>query len=332
MVESIEDYPALRMEDEGFLMSVKMDFVEIREELFGASEGKAFPEIVEGLVGRNACCTDKGSSLPLYLPLLSDDGEIVGSRSVPVWSGAHVGFALYPGLEKGCVERYIYGNPWIPGRLGKAFLECDPAFRLALLVHYMLENVLIGELSAEAFLLGAYEELPFSDERYEKTGLPSTKLVSVRSTSSTATTRMVMPDGSLCVSHGSGRTCGWAVRVRGSRPKERVMRDCWQEMREIESKAGEKRFEVGGVEYRQQKLGESGRTRTRSGSPSVDCMVAWVDALYTSGMIPRRGSRIDWVEVKRMFEGSCPEYTNYWTADTMRRTYKRRMGHGASNA
>ena len=141
MKESLRDYPSLQMEDDGFLLSLKMDFVDSRKELFGAEENSSFKEMVERLIEGNRAVLDKGSQLPLYVPVFSDDGEMVGSRAVPVWSGVHIDFPLYPGLSKDSVEMFLYWNPRRIGYLGPEFLECDPAFKLALLVHFAIDNI-----------------------------------------------------------------------------------------------------------------------------------------------------------------------------------------------
>ena len=204
-------------------------------------------------------------------------------------------------------------------------MACDPAFRLALLVHYALDNVIIHEFAVESFLLGSYEEMPFEDNHYVETGLPSTSLTSVRSSTGLSFKRLKTQDGGLCIAIGEAKTDGWTVRVRGTKPKEMVLRDCWQEMRLRNAGAGSSLFAIDGKEYATAKLGEDGRVRERSGSADVDYMVAWVDSLKSTGMgLPKRGSRIDWKSIHRDFESANLSYANCWTADTMRRTYNRR--------
>lgn len=324
MRETMDDYPALRMEDDGFLLSMRIDFADRRDELFGAIGGLSFADIVEGLAVGNTAVTDVGSQLPLYIPVFSDDGVIVGSKAVPVWSGAHVGFPLYPGLANDSIESFLYGNPRRIGQLSPEFMRCDPAFRLALLVHFSLENVIIRELAAEAFLLGVYDELPFPDEHYRVTGLPSTELTRVQSSTGLRLKRSMPALGQLCIAHGEGRTDGWIVRVRGAQPKERVLRDCWQEMRSRNESAHRPLFTIGGKEYATPRTGPDGRSRKRSGSPAVDYMVAWIDALAAREGLPMRGTRTDWVDINRRFEVESPRYAGFWSADTMRRTYVRR--------
>lgn len=324
MQETLNDYPSLQMEDDGFLLSLKIDFATSREELFGVKEGDTFLEIIKRLVEGNSTVVDKGSQLPLYVPVYSDDGEMVGSQSVPVWSGTHIDFPLYPGLAKDSVEMFLYGNPRKVGRLGPDFMECDPAFRLALLVHFAINNVLIHELAIEAFLLGAYGEIPFEDKHFEETGLPETQLATVASSTGLHAKRMRMPDGGLCISYGIAKTDGWVVRVRGTKPKERVLRDCWQEMRIRNASAEKPLFTINGEEYAASPSGPDGRTRERSGSAVVDYMVAWIDALKAKRGLPMRGSRTNWMEIHRRFENENPDYIDFWTADTMRRTYNRR--------
>ena len=324
MRETIEDYPALRMEDDGFLLSLKMDFADIREELFGTFDNLSFGECIEKLVRGNEGCRDKGSSLPVYIPVYSDDGGMVGSKAVPVWSGVHIDFPLYPGLAKDSVESFLYGSPRRIFQLGDDFLACDPAFKLALLVHFTLDNIIIHELAVESFLLGLYEEMPFADEHYLQTGLPSTSLASVRSSTGLSCKRSKTPDGGLCIAIGDAKTDGWSIRVRGTKPKEIVLRDCWQEIRRKNANANTPLFAIGGEEYATAKIGEDGRVRERSGSPDVDYMIAWVDSMAAKDGFPMRGSRVDWVGIHRSFERSNPDFTNFWTADTMRRTYNRR--------
>ena len=324
MKESLRDYPSLQMEDDGFLLSLKMDFVDSRKELFGAEENSSFKEMVERLIEGNRAVLDKGSQLPLYVPVFSDDGEMVGSRAVPVWSGVHIDFPLYPGLSKDSVEMFLYGNPRRIGYLGPEFLECDPAFKLALLVHFAIDNIHIHELAIEAFLLGVYAEIPFEDKHFEETGLPETQLAMVASSTGLYAKRMRMPDGGLCISHGIAKTDGWVVRVRGTKPKERVLRDCWQEMRARNASAEKPLFTINGEEYAAAPTGPDGRKHERSGSAAVDYMVAWIDALQAKYGLPMHGTRVDWVGIHRRFENENPSYTCCWTADTMRRTYNRR--------
>ena len=324
MQETLNDYPSLQMEDDGFLLSLKIDFVVSREELFGVNDDETFLEIIERLVGQNSKVVDKGSQLPLYIPVFSDEGDMVGSQAVPVWSGVHIDFPLYSGLSKDSVEMFLYGNPRRIGYLGPEFLECDPAFRLALLVHFAIDNILIHELAIEAFLLGVYEEIPFEDKHFEKTGLPETRLATVASSTGLHAKRMRMPDGGLCISHGISKTDGWIVRVRGAKPKERVLRDCWQEMRIRNASAEKPLFTINGEEYATSPSGPDGRKRERSGSAVVDYMVAWVDALGAKHGLPMHGTRTDWVGIHSRFENENPDYINCWTADTMRRTYNRR--------
>lgn len=328
MRESIKDYPALQMEDDAFLASLKADFVELREELYEISEEMSFSECIETLIARNRVCVDKGSSLPIYIPVYADDGKMVGSRAVPVWSGVHVGFPLYPGLSKDAVEAFLYGNPRRFFSLGEDFLACDPAFKLALLVHYAFDNVIIHELAIESFLLGLYEEMPFSDDHYLQTGLPSTSLTSVSASTGLACKRLGTQDGGYCLAIGRPEIDGWTVRVRGSKPKEMVFRDCWQEMRARNTEANKPLYVVGGEKYSTAKMGKDGRARSRSGSAAVDFMVAWVDSLKVGEGFPMRGSRVNWKTVHRWFEERNPNYKYYWTADTMRRTYKRRKSRG----
>ena len=324
MRETLSDYPALQMEDDGFLLSLKMDFADMRKELFGAEDGLSLAQMVDRLIDENVQVVDKGSQLPLYVPVISDDGVIVGSRAVPVWSGVHIGFPLYPGLAKNSVEMFLYGNPRKIGCLGQEFMECDPAFKLALLVHFATENILIHELAIEAFLLGAYNEVPFEDKHFETTGLPETKLTQVVSSTGLCAKRKRMPSGDLCISYGEARTDGWIVRVRGTKPKERVLRDCWQEMRTRNDSAERPLFTIGGEKYAAARPGPDGRKRDRAGSAAVDYMVSWIDALQEWEGFPMHGTRVDWVGIHCRFENDNPSLINFWTADTMRRTYNRR--------
>lgn len=324
MKETLRDYPALQMEDDGFLLSLKMDFADDRRELFGFEKGMSLGEMIGKLIDGNAGVIDKGSQLPLYAPLISDDGEMVGSKAVPVWSGTHIDFPLYPGLAKDSVEMFLYGNPRKPGCLGAEFMKCDPAFRLALLVHFATDNVLIHELAIEAFLLGVYEQIPFADEHFEATGLPGTALSAVVSSTGLYAKRTRMPSGDLCIAYGITKTDGWSIRVRGAKPKEKVLRDCWQEMRARNTSAGKPLFTIDGNKYATAKPGPDGRKRERAGSALVDYMVNWVDALGAKDGLPMHGKRVDWVGIHHRFERENPNYVNNWTADTMRRTYNRR--------
>lgn len=324
MRETMDDNPALRMEDDGFLLSMRMDFADRREELFGTTGELSFLETIKRLVEGNSAVTDVGSQLPLHIPVLSDDGAMVGSKAVPVWSGSHIGFPLYPGLANDSIESFLYGNPRKFGHLGPEFMSCDPAFRLAILVHFALENVIIHELAVEAFLLGVYDELPFPDEHYRTTGLPSTELFWVQSSTGLRLKRSMPVVGELCITHGQGSTDGWIVRIRGARPKERVLRECWQEMRARNESAHTPLFTIEGKEYATARVGPDGRSRKRSGSAAVDYMVAWVDALGAKEGLPTHGSRTDWVTINRRFENESPRYAGFWSADTMRRTYGRR--------
>ena len=324
MAETLDDYPALQMEDDGFLLSLKMDFADSREELFGIEEGLSFAQIIDKLIDENADVVDKGSQLPLYVPILSDEGKMVGSRAVPVWSGIHIGFPLYPGLAKDAVEAFLYGNPRRIGHLGLEFMKCTPAFKLAILVHFAIDNVLVHELGIEAFLLGAYGEAFPSDNHYKATGLPETSLSTVVSSAGLHAKRSRMSSGDLCVAFGVAKTDGWTVRIRGARPKEKVLRDCWQEMRRRNDSARRPLFTIGGREYTAVAPGPDGRKRERAGSAAVDYMVAWIDALRAKEGLPTRGTRVDWVGIHCRFECENPDYINSWTADTMRRTYKRR--------
>lgn len=324
MRETISDYPALQMQDDGFLMSIKSDFVDRRDELFDLPSDMDFKDAIEFLVSQNASCTDVGASLPLYVPVMSDDGVIVASKAVPVWSGVHIGFPLYPGLSNDAVESFLYGNPRRIFSLGNEFMACDPAFKLALLVHFTIENVIIHEMAVEMFVLGMYHEYPFPDEHYEQTGLPSTALARVAPSVSLSRKRSRTAPNEYCIAIGSAKTDGWIVRVRGTKPKENVLRDCWQEMRARNAESRECSYTVDGKGYRTVEVGEGGRVRTRSGSADVDYMIAWIESLKQSGRFPMRGTRLNWVEAHRRFEKENPDYINFWSVDTMRRTYKRR--------
>lgn len=312
------------MEDDGFLLSVLIDFVDRAAELFHLGKEKNFKTMVERLVERNEPVIDQGSSLPIYLPLASDDGQVVASRQVPVWSGTHIGFPLYPGMARNSVESFLYGNPRRPGRLGEEFLATSDAFRLALLVHYVCENVLIPALSAEAFLLGAYDQVPFHDDHYEETGLPTTYLTIETAEDGLRLKRTLAPNGCLQITHGMSMIEGWTIRVRGARPKEATLKASWQHMRERVDAPPQTLFTIEGQDYQHEPSRLDIWPRQRSGSPDVDFLVAWVDAALQSGQFPMRGTRCDWRAAKAMFELQHPRFAGYWSADTMRRTYKRR--------
>ena len=98
------------------------------------------------------------------------------------------------------------------------------------------------------------------------------------------------------------------MKVRGAQPKERVLRDCWQEMRARNDSAHTPLFTIGGKECATARVGPDGRSRKRSGSAAVDYMVAWVDALETNEGLPMHGTRTDWVGINRLIESENPRY------------------------
>jgi hypothetical protein len=137
-----------------------------------------------------------------------------------------------------------------------------------------------------------------------------------------------MPTGDLCISHGSAKYEGWNIRVRGPKPKESTIRECWQESRTHANNSGKVRFVINDVEYKTLECGVDGRVRERSGNSDVDYMIKWVDMVEQRQGLPRRGSRIDWVALHRMFEDENMKYINRWSKDTMRKTYLRRKSAG----
>jgi hypothetical protein len=220
MAETIDMYPALQAEDDGFLKHLKDFVIGPLQESLGFTDDDDFCSRVDRLVEGNASVVDMGSSLPLYTPIKDDSGVIQLSRSVPVWSGTHVDFPLYSGLGKESVEDFIYGNPRRTGYLGKEFVNSNPAFQVALVVHHIVENVLIHELAAEAFVLGVYDEVPFEDAHFKKTGIPSTKLTLAQTTSSLYMQWVMDSPTALHGTFGRPKYNGWVLRIRGARPKD----------------------------------------------------------------------------------------------------------------
>lgn len=323
MVNDLGEYPALRVEDEGFLSFLKYEVLAWVDNPFDLPGEMSFISAVEWLHKNNAGVVDKGSSLPLYIPFANDQGDIVGSRAVPVWSGVHIGFLLYPGHANDAVESFIYGNDRGAFRLGEEFMKADPAFRLALLVHYVRENVLITEIAAEAFLLDMYDQLPLVDSEYERTRIPKTELCLVNSHVGSATKRRKTAEG-YSISTGMPKVDRWDVSIRGSIPKERVLREVWQEIRQRADNRHATLFFSKGERYTYPDFGASGRVRSRSGSSIVDFMIEYVDGLFAAGNFPKKGTRGDWIRVHQMFGVDNPLLADHWTPDTMRRTYSRR--------
>ena len=330
MQESMDTYPALQAEDDGFLKHLKDFVIDLLQEPLGLDENDDFLSRVNRLLEVNADVVDKGASLPLYIPIKDDFGVIQMSKAVPVWSGNHIDFPLYPGTAKNRVENFIYGNPRRIGFLGKEFSEANPAFQVALVVHHIMDNVIIHALAAEAFVLGVYDEFPFEDAHYEKTGIPSTKLVWAHATSSLNRRWVLDSPAGYHGGYGKPEYNGWIIRIRGARPKEALLRDCWQDMRERFDGNEKPVYIVGGEEMTGLKYSSSNSVRRRVGRPEVDRMVQWVDTLAAANEFPMRGSRPDWVSAHARFEISVPALAGRWTADSMRRIYKRRTGHGIS--
>lgn len=328
--EVISDYPAMQAEDDGFLRNLQMSVIEPHLETLDFSEGDDYLSRASFLIAGNEDSTDEGSSLPLYLPIRTDDGLIRLSKSKAVWSGAHVGFPLYGDLAKEEVEALVYGSTsYIPRRLSKELLELQPAFRVALIVHHIEQNVVIPPLAAEAFVLGVYGEVSAGDDHFKTCGIPSTQLFSAHTFSGMrAEWVMDSPTQMHGCFRAEPRCNGWDVRFRGGAPKESLFRQAWRSVRDEVSGPHDLGFTLGGEALHTLESRPRCQTHTRSGSAKVDRMVQWVDSQLADGRFPMRGSRMDWKLGLARFELTCPQLAGRWSPDGMRRVYAHRKQMG----
>lgn len=324
----IGDYPRLRAEDDGFLLSLKEMVVDMHLESLGIGDCENLEECIDKLIEDSANSVDVGGMLPIYIPWRDDERVVQGSTTVPVWAGKHVGIPLYGDIAKNKVEELITGNRIMAAKLFDGFMEYSPAFRIALLVHHICQNVLIHPLAAEAFVLGRYEELSLDDEHFRKTGLPSTDLIRVEPISGMRWERIATSSHSFEGVYGNGHINGWCVRIRGSRPKESVLLESWQAIRNRLNMPRETSYTKDGRPLHILEPGISGRSRKRAGNYYVDLMVEWIDEKLAESTFPMRGTRKDWKAAAVLMDTEQPLLAGRWTPETMRKTYERRRRRG----
>jgi len=327
MRERISDYPALQKEDDGFLKHLKLSIIDPLQESWGFAESDDFSARCVQVLEASQSVHGKGACLPFRVPIKDEQGQVVISDLQTVWSGKAFDFPLYPGEARQQVESLIFDDRLMHRGPSKAFAELPPAFQVALLVHYMEEYVVLPVLAAEAFVLGAFGETPLADQHYLDTGLPTTQLALALPVPGPRVVWIRESPTELSGTFGDSRYSGWTVRIRGARPKEAILRDCWQDMRAGFCGENASEYHVSGRVVTSLGYSEAGKRLERSPSPKIDCMVQWVDALALVGKFPMCGDRADWKSAHAQFEIEVPELAGHWTADSMRRAYKKRTGH-----
>lgn len=328
-VTKVSDMPALRAEDDGFLLQLKWSVLEKHIETLGIGDCETLDDCVGKILKDSQEATDKGSQLPLYIPFRDDDGIIQGCSAKPVWSGTHVDIPLYGNLRIAEVRELITGNRLGSSHLYEGFMAYSPAFRVALLVHHICQVVLMHPLAAEAFVLGHYGELPFEDKHFESFGAPSTDLLQVESNLGLRTEWMAKDPDSLS---GKGllapRINGWRIRVRGSQPKESLLQEAWQCIRDQLDMPREVQYTAGGKKMVNPDPAPSGRSRKRVDSPEVDTMVGWIRERIDDGTFPMRGKFKDWKRAAALFAQDFPSLSDRWSSEAMRKAYERRRRRG----
>lgn len=321
----IKDIPVLQAEDDGFLLHLKWSVLDKHLETLGIDKCQTLENCVDKIREDSAESIDRGSTLPLYLPEKDDDGIIQGSSACAVWSGAHIDVPLYGDLWPDRVESLITGNRIGATSLYKGFMEYSPAFRVALLVHHICQIVLIHPLAAEAFVLGRYDQLPFNDEHFEEYGVPSTSLFTVEGNCGIRTNwKASTPHSLKGAIKQSAHTAGWHIRIRGSQPKQALIREAWREIGARIDHGVLTPYTINGAHMKHPEPAPSGKARKRSKSPEVDAMFAWAEEKILDDSFPKRGKFKDWKLAVIEIGKDYPSLAGKWTSEAMRKAYERR--------
>lgn len=323
MAEKISGYPSLQAEDDGFLMQLRDDVIAMHLDALGLTECETISECVEKLQATSAYAVDKGASLPLYIPVCDDDGVVQGYKTAAVWAGEHIDVPLYGDIAPERVESLIKGVPQTHGALDEAFMAYSPAFRVALLVHHIVQNVSINPMAAEAFVLGRYGELGFEDSHFVEYGVPSTEVVQVSSLSGLRMEWVAISPTSYVGNHRlEQRISGWTIRVRGAYPKRETILGAWNDIRDRLDEPREKPYTINGKAMHRLDTRGSGIVRKRVGDPDVERMCSWIDDELAKGTFPKRGKQKNWQEAVSRFAKAYPFLSSRWTADSMRKAYQ----------
>lgn len=325
---SISEMPALEAEDQGFLLHLKYAVLDEHLESLGLSSCTTLNECIDSLFADSSNSEDVGAELPLYIPVKDDSGEIQGYKAKPVWAGAHIDIPLYGSLCSRDVEALIYGNNRSNTGCCEQFMSYNPAFRVALLVHHICQIVVINPLAAEAFVLNKYGELHFEDRGYSKTGVPSTELFSVEPNIGTRIEWSKSANSLVGTHKLNSRINGWRVYIRGSQPKQTLLKAAWQEIRSRLDLPIETSILLKGEKLSRAAPADSGRTRKRTDSPEVDVMINWVKEMLETGNFPMRGQFKDWKQASLLFSKAYPTLAERWSSDAMRKAYERRKRRG----
>lgn len=323
MLEKISDYPVLQAEDDGFLMQLRDNVIAPHLDTLGVEGCGSLSECIDELQKASAYAVDKGASLPLYVPVFDDGGAMRGHRAVAVWAGEHVGIPLYGDVEPEIVENLIKGETHASGKLDEGFMSFSPAFRVALVVHHIVQHVAIDSLAAEAFVLGRYDEILFDGPHFEEYGVPSTELVQVCGVVGSRTEWMATsPTAYVGRCGAEPRIDGWVVRVRGARPKRETLLEAWEEIRDRLDEPREAGYTMGGKGAHRPEARGVGAARKRSGHPEVELMCRWVDSALAQKTFPMKGKQKSWKEAVVMLGKAYPSLADRWTADSMRKSYQ----------
>ena len=329
MVTKMKDMPVLQAEDDGFLLQLKMAVIDKHLEMLDLNECNTIDECVSKLIKDSESATDKGGSLPLYIPWRDDDGVIQGSGVRPVWAGKHIDIPLYGNMEPNGVEALITGNRIGAAKLYDGFMAYSPAFRVALLVHHICQIVFIHPMAAEAFVLGRYNELPFDDPHFKEYGVPTTNLIDIESNGGLRTEWIATSQHSIAGAlRAESRISSWTVRVRSSQPKEAWLLEAWQDIRNRLDMPREKNYTSGGAMMFSMGSMPSGRSRKRVSDQAVDRMINWIEGLIEASSFPMRGSMKDWKTAVAQFDSDNPDLAGRWTSDSMRKAFERRRRRG----
>lgn len=325
MEDTCQNFPLLRAQDNGFLMHVKNDIVLPNLSTLHLEDCKSIDSAIEKLKRDSEFAIDKGASLPFYELVRDDEGIPRGYRAFPVWADLHVDFPLYGDIDPERVETLISGNNIVPGSLGKMFLNFSPAFRVALIVHHIIQNVDIDPMLAEAFVLNRYEELEIEDGNFKEYGVPETKIFSVCSIGGSRNewlaknpteyqnTRKIKPN-----------IAGWEIRIRETVPKRETLIKVWQEIRNRIDAKEKLDYLIDGKQVEQEVPALNARKRHRSGNPDVLCMCDWVDSSIRNGSFPMSGSHKNWKRAAIEIGNIYPHLAGRWTPDSMRKCYQHR--------
>lgn len=318
--------PALQAEDDGFFMQLRDEILAPHLLTLNLEECETLRECLDKVMRDSEYATDKGVSLPLYLPEFGKDGVACAYDAKPVWSGEHIDIPLYGNLKPREVELLITGGKRVADKLDKKFLSYSPAFRVALLVHHICQVIIINPMAAEAYVLGRYEDLGLDDAHYKERGIPSTEYMQLNYSCGLNTEWAATSPTSYMGKHRQEpRVSGWTMRVRGAHPKRDDFYDAWHELINRLDGPIKTINTIDGKKLQSFRAGAP-KKRKRAGDSDVELMCKFVDNLIENEKFPVRGNLKDWKAAKLLLAKRYPYLANRWSPDAMRRSYKNHQG------